>query len=375
MANETLIVIPVRAGSVGIPHKATRLLGGVSPLVRTIRTAQQTGQTVLVTTTDARLSEVARGEGAIVVHESPSLNPDGSRSLDAAVHAVVEPYPWPAQTVVTLQATCPFTTVETVRRCIQLSQELDCSVLTVRDDRALRWTMTPNEPHLTDRAPARVIRQHMPPTWRETGAVFATPRRYVISDYRFAPTTYLLPVTGAEAIDLDAPEDWAVAEWYAGAPSTRECLMARVLADQRPPDSPSNLIIQLSAWDEETDDTSFRDATLRNLSGELLQPRGTNTREEAQMCAGAVKRVRDVLLLTSAYHQPRAFLTFLKVLQQHHWAQRVRLWNVPAASRMDKLPAEWQKITAYQTKGHVASLEDGLTHLDWRDRQVACLAT
>lgn len=366
-----LIVIPIRANSVGIPRKALRPLGGVSPLVRVIRTAQQIPEVrVVVTTADTDVAELALAQGVELRAEPLNLNPHGTAPLDAAISLAsdgLEPI------VVTMQATSPFTTVETLERTITLARAYG-TCITVRDHRALLWT-TPLETQSSQDGPPRVPRQQMPPMWKETGALLATQRQYVTPTSRFGPTVHLLEVTGAEAVDLDAPEDWAIAEWYAGALSTRECLMARVLGDRYPQEG---FIVKFSAWDEEHDDTTFRDALLARLTGELIAPLGQHTQDEAQLAARILAlgrdRVTDVLLLTSAYHQVRVFLTMLRALQEHGLERTIRLWNVPAASRMDKLADEWRKIGEYQHTGHVASLDNGLAYLDWRDRQGALCA-
>lgn len=365
-----LLVIPVRGGSVGIPRKALKPLGGIPALVRLIRTAQETGHRIVVTSDDAEVLDLANLEGVETLREPAALNPAGTRSLDAAVYFAVRHVARDETLIVTLQATSPFTTVETLRRCISLAEEYETCV-TVRDDRGLRWT-TDLGTHLTTRAPYRLTRQQMPPCWRETGAVVATQRRYVTPTSRFGHTVHLVEVRGAEAVDLDAPEDWAVAEWYAGAPSLRECLMARVLADRFPPSGA--IVLRFSAWDEESDDDTFREAAVAKLGPRVIRLNDANTYMEAASGISTVLGLpepwqpQDVALVTSAYHQPRAFLTCLRVLQDKGLDRTLRLWNVAAASRLDKFPEEWRKITTYQAQGHVASLEDGLAYLDWRAR-------
>lgn len=216
----TLIVIPVRSGSVGIPRKAVRLLGGVSPLARTIRTAQYIGCATVVTTDDEEAYTLAQRYGVQAVMQPPNVSAPDS-PLDAAVAFATSymerlVYPLHYQTVVTLQCTSPFTSVDTVRRAIAISEEQGTTVVTVRDDRGLRWESCHTERNvIASRAPRRVTRQHMPPCWRETGAVFVTPRQWVEPTSRFSHTAYLLEVTGREAVDLDTLEDWWIAERYA----------------------------------------------------------------------------------------------------------------------------------------------------------------
>lgn len=359
-----LIVIPVRGGSNGIPRKAVRPLGGECALTRTIRTVSPLGR-VVVTTDDAEVAVIASSTGAEVVHESPDRNPQGQHTIDGAVWGVVQQLHWDGPAVATVQCTSPFLSTDQVAECLYhaTSEAYDAAV-TVRDDRHVAWGGDPLAPELVT---PWAVRQALPPRWVLTGGCVASKRAFVTSERRFGGRLRLVPVTDAAAIDLDGPADWALAEWYAEAPSLREQLLARVLSDPCPT---RGLIVVLSAWDEDADDTSFREAAYRRLTGQVLRPREAHTRAEAEACLPVMLAHGTVILLTSAYHQPRAFLTFLKVLQEAGADRRIQLWNKPAASRLDKLPEEWQKIRRYQE--HVASIEEGLAYLDWRSWRVPC---
>lgn len=214
---DTLIVIPVRGGSVGIPRKALRPLGDTCPLARTIRTAQELDADIVVVTDDAECYQLA---GQMQVQAVMEPLKDGLAPLDGSVCFATDymerlRYPYTYAVVVTLQCTSPFTTVATVRHCANIARE-GATAITVRDDRGLRWESAQTDTALVaSRAPRRVTRQHMPPCWRETGAVFATPRPWVAPTSRFAHVVQLVEVAGREAVDLDTPEDWWIAERYA----------------------------------------------------------------------------------------------------------------------------------------------------------------
>lgn len=208
-----LIIVPARGGSVGIPRKALRELGGIPVLHHTLRAVQGLGY-VRVATDDDNIasSAVLAGTSAATYREPPS---DGSRSLDWVVFNTclgVEP---PGGVVVTVQCTSPFLKRETIQTCIAAveSGEVD-TALTVRDDRGLRWErsqLLTTKSHM----PARLTRQQMRPVWRETGGCLATRAEFVTPHCRIGPRVKLVPVEGAEALDLDTPEDWMLAEAYA----------------------------------------------------------------------------------------------------------------------------------------------------------------
>lgn len=378
----TLIVIPVRSGSVGIPGKALRSLGGVSPLLRTIATAKQLDADVVVSTNDEAVYQEAAKAGVQAVMQPANVS-DANVPLDAPVSWAVDymerlRYPHKYAIVVTLQCTSPFTTVDTIQKCMNIVQAPDgrqffTTAITVRDDRGLRWESADiSRAQLSARAPRRTTRQNMPPCWRETGAVVATPRQCVEPTSRLAHIVQLVEVSGKEAVDLDTPEDWAIAEMYAGA-TERELLLARVLCDAR---RPGEAVI-LSAWDEGPEEQGQRALMAANYADATVM-RGRHTHDEAVLAIE--KRTGDDLtIVTSAYHMPRAFLTFLQVLKDHRLDTMVRLWCAPAPSGMAKLSGEWEKVRDYHAKGHVARVDEGLAYLQWRDtlswaKAYACVA-
>lgn len=210
-----LIVIPVRGGSLGVPGKAIRpLADGPSCVQRIVDTAQAVSPHVVCVVDDLVRGYLAAVSGVGVVADPPGA--PGSRPLDVVVHHGVvgwEALNAPPDIVVTLQATSPFTSVALIERAIAIARK-GKTALTVREDRALRWQGPLTNRHPRS-APERLTRQQMQPVWRETGAVWATPRCWVTPTSRLAPVVDLLEVTGAEAVDIDTVEDWAVAEWYA----------------------------------------------------------------------------------------------------------------------------------------------------------------
>ena len=104
----------------------------------------------------------------------------------------------------------------------------------------------------------------------------------------------------------------------------------------------------------------------------LLEPEmdSTNTRASAvNVCAIAtLYKWRSILLVTSAYHMPRAVLSFVAAMQ----AQGAFLPIIPVAvsqpwydatDRLALLDGEFAKIDEYQSRGDVASYADGIAYL------------
>lgn len=347
--SDVLLVIPARGGSRGIPRKAVRRLNGRSPLQYTLTTASGLGD-IIVVTDDAEIRAQAEAGGARVIAEPSLPTAPGQHTWEPVVyHAVLEaeqnrrPYGF----VGVLQCTSPFLRRATIQRCLDALFGHPLA-LTVRDDRHARIG-TPRRP-----------REQMPPCWKVTGGCTAIRRDLLVAGAWPVEQGLPIIVDGAEAVDLDTPEDWAVAEMYAGA-TERELLLARVLV----PDAiqPSITTVILSGWDESPEEQHARFA---QSPPNAISFHGENTRDEGER-AIALRVGDDLAIMTSAYHQPRAFLTFVKILHDLNLDRTVRLWNCPVPSRMDRLAEEWHKTSEYQAKGDVATIEQGLAYLEWRD--------
>ena len=101
-----------------------------------------------------------------------------------------------------------------------------------------------------------------------------------------------------------------------------------------------------------------------------------NTRDQAvNTVALALKKDwRRILLVASAYHLPRAFLTFLRALEEADATERIHIVPVPVSHtpwtgspagvsevRLDLLWVEFDKI--YKYAEHVADYQDGTDYL------------
>lgn len=114
----------------------------------------------------------------------------------------------------------------------------------------------------------------------------------------------------------------------------------------------------------------------------IVDKRAQNTREQAvnMVALAREKEWTSLLLCASNYHAPRAFLTFVKALDEAGLGVGVRLVNVPTlnvpwftappgadAIRADILRGELRKIEEYGD--HVATVQRGLEYLSyWEGR-------
>jgi hypothetical protein len=93
---------------------------------------------------------------------------------------------------------------------------------------------------------------------------------------------------------------------------------------------------------------------------------------------------KDVLLIAAPWHQLRSFLSAVAATKKigypvKFWScpgnalpwteQSVHSQGVQTGSRVDFIHAELEKVKAYSAKGDIATIDEGLDYLNWRDAQ------
>ena len=209
------IVIPARGGSVGIPRKNLWLLNGKPMVWHAITAAKEVAETVLITDDD-EIAEIGDSLGIHVINEPEQAT--GKRTLDEVILSYLPEIlalgAKPEDALITLQPTSPLISSESLKDAIELLQG-GGSVLSVSDDRHLRWKKTDSgyQPEYEQ----RVNRQLLPESWRETGAIIGC----LIADLeknqtRINQPVKLIPLPEQEAVDIDSFSDLAVAEYFFG---------------------------------------------------------------------------------------------------------------------------------------------------------------
>jgi uncharacterized SAM-binding protein YcdF (DUF218 family) len=100
-----------------------------------------------------------------------------------------------------------------------------------------------------------------------------------------------------------------------------------------------------------------------------------NTRQQAleiiELCLK--NNWKKIILVASHYHQYRAFLTFLKVLEENKLQEIIQIINSPAIldwfeevyagnRRIDLIEEEFQKIEQYRLNSHVSTYESAVKY-------------
>lgn len=177
----TIVVIPARGGSRGVPGKNLLRLGGVPLLGRTIWAARHARRidAVCVSTDDAAIAATAQRFGAQLIHRPAALSGDAASSEAALLHALdtLPAHSAPPERLVMLQCTSPFTTGEEIDRCVAaLDDPAVACALSVVPDHSFLWGISPQGFAVGvnhDETRQRPLRQTLPPQYRENGAIYA----------------------------------------------------------------------------------------------------------------------------------------------------------------------------------------------------------
>lgn len=89
---------------------------------------------------------------------------------------------------------------------------------------------------------------------------------------------------------------------------------------------------------------------------------------------------KKIILVASHYHQYRAFLTFLKVLEEQNLQQQLHIINAPVndldwfeetgyGKRIDLLQAEFERIETYKKTGHISEYKTAIEYFKWWNTQ------
>ncbi len=213
------ILIPARGGSKEVPRKNLRELGG-RPLIRHVLDVANEvvpASHILVSTDDDSIARVCAGLARVVMRPE-DLSGDGVTLDEVATHIasrLLSEGASPGDTLITIQPTSPFIRAEQVEAAFGMIEDRGGCVLSVADDRHLRWEVDA-EGKPCPLFEARVNRQWLPRVFAETGGIIGARLGDIVNrGTRIGDPVSLLEIEQASALDIDSFSDWAVAEYYA----------------------------------------------------------------------------------------------------------------------------------------------------------------
>ena len=196
---------------------------GVPLIARTVKAAAASTlvNNVAVTSDDPEILAIAQEYGAEAVLRPQSLAQDTSSSESALLHAIEASAACrTADVIVFLQCTSPFTTPEEIDLVVgALGSQCADVAFAVVEAHVFLWEIGADGAGVGvnhDASRPRQRRQDRPLQYRETGAIYAMRKDgFVSAGSRFFGRAVPVALPGGADIDLDTPEDWALAEAYA----------------------------------------------------------------------------------------------------------------------------------------------------------------
>ncbi len=207
-----------------MPGKNTRLLGGLPLLAWTARAIAASGVAAraVLSTDDPAIAAVGRAHGL----ETPFLRPaelarDTAGSFEVVEHAVAwleREAAFTPSAVMLLQPTCPFRRPERIAQALALLARpgTEGVIGVTAIDRTLSVMYREEGEGLLEPLASwdeRIRRQDVRPLLTPNGTLYLSTRESLTRHRRlFPPRLRALRTDAVEAIDIDTPEDWALAE-------------------------------------------------------------------------------------------------------------------------------------------------------------------
>ena len=220
---KVLVVIPARGGSKRVPGKNKRFLGG-QPLVSwTIQTATSALDAKVVVSTDsADIADIARKyDGIDVFMRSPQYATDEASVIDVILE-VLNYYEGKGvyfESTLLLQPTSPFRTIESIQEAIALYERSNGESIVSVSPAATHpyWCKKVEHGNLLpfdDKFDANIRSQDLPPVYQLNGSIYLSSVKNIKENkslYSKKTKAFIID-NEEEAVDIDTPFDWLIAE-------------------------------------------------------------------------------------------------------------------------------------------------------------------
>lgn len=221
---DPLVIVPARGGSQRIPRKNLRPLGGLSLLGWTMASARAEGfaQVLLTTDSDEIAAEGERLGYWLPFRRPPELARDATPTRDTILHVL----DWCRGTfgreperILLLQPTSPFRPEGMIAQALRrFTDGVDAVVAMRRLHVSLGAVFTPDTDGLSPATRVGDVRAALVPS----GALYLI-RSEALREHGsfFPPRMAALEHDGPSTLDIDTPEDWALAEAMIAAGQVR----------------------------------------------------------------------------------------------------------------------------------------------------------
>ncbi|HET9051010.1 MAG TPA: acylneuraminate cytidylyltransferase family protein [Candidatus Dormibacteraeota bacterium] len=218
LRGDVLCIIPARAGSRRLPNKNIAPLDGRTLLERAVVTALQAFGEAVVSTDSPHYADIARAAGAHVPGLRPAELSTDDAPIDDVIHHLVATLDTPAQTVVLMQVTTPFTVsadLEAVVAALVARPDAGCSLTATRVPAAYASILVDRGGLYTfaDAGLAARRTQDVPTIALPTGGAYAARIARLRAGEPLLQSPFaVVEVDPARAVDIDDAADLARAE-------------------------------------------------------------------------------------------------------------------------------------------------------------------
>ena len=211
---ETLILIPARGGSKGIPRKNLRDLNGKPLLFYSIETASKLKNSkIILDTDDDEIEYVTKSEFSnIDIHRRKLELGNDNKTIDDVIFSFLKSNKYDFQELLVLQPTSPLLSYKTIDKALlDFRSNNYNSAIAVTEFKHLLWKLDEqNNPKLVQNE--RVNRQEMESLYIETGGFTITKKSILDRGIRIEVNPAIINIPSNESLDLDTPVDWLLAE-------------------------------------------------------------------------------------------------------------------------------------------------------------------
>lgn len=219
--NKKIGLIPVRAGSKGLPGKNFKSMLGIPLFMHAVQQALRHFDNVIVCTDYGNINDMELPDGCIVLMRPPALAEDDT-PIDQVISFVIEQLSLSQQDIVLLQATSPLRSDQIIKEAIELFEtnkfDLVMSVVE-RDPKVLKYgTISDAFFHaLKGNELCFVNRQALPKVFGPNGAVYVfsanTFQKFNTFPNRNIGVVYM---PSEHSLDVDSLDDFERAESLLG---------------------------------------------------------------------------------------------------------------------------------------------------------------
>jgi CMP-N,N'-diacetyllegionaminic acid synthase len=215
---ETVAIVPLRAGSKGLPGKNTRVIAGMPLWRHAVDQARSAGiKRVLISTDIPRLLS-AEPEPGVEIFERPSTLAADDTPIDAALSYVLNTQMTGSARIVLLQATSPLRTPVDITAAIDMHTQgqFDLVLTTCRaDSLVLKWGQSNGAEFIPLVNPAHCFanRLILPPVYRPNGAVYVFDANWFrVSGSLASGKIGMIEMPIERSVDIDTAGDFVYAE-------------------------------------------------------------------------------------------------------------------------------------------------------------------